>query len=313
MVFAWIPTVPNVDLSGKTALVTGGNAGIGFEVSKKLYELGASVSIASRNVEKSKQAIEKLKSSANPVFPGGSLEAYPLDLGNQDSIKTFAKTWSRAHDSLNILVNNAGFLDIHGGRGDDGLFKTIRVNHHGPFLLSHLLTEPLRKGFRASGEHSRAVYLSSSAHYHPGEFDVDDIDAKNTADTNGSLYPNMKLYGISKQMNLMTARVFDKKEHNNGIVSLSVHPGVVETEFLSSASMLQSLFMTPLIKLFARNPREGAATALFASVDPTVVSDSKYWGAYLDEQGRVAQPCKQAQDMKECEKLWANTASALGI
>jgi NAD(P)-dependent dehydrogenase (short-subunit alcohol dehydrogenase family) len=165
MVFEFIPTVPDIDLSEKRVLVTGGNVGIGLEVARKFYLLGANVTIASRNEAKSLEAIEDIK-KGTAIYPGGSIDFLSLDLGDQESVKEFAAKYSTK--PLNILVNNSGFMDMHCKRDEEGLLKTIRVNHFGPFLLTNLLTESLRQGFTESGTKSRAVFLSSGAHMIPG-------------------------------------------------------------------------------------------------------------------------------------------------
>jgi NAD(P)-dependent dehydrogenase (short-subunit alcohol dehydrogenase family) len=165
MVFAFIPTIPDIDLSEKRVLVTGGNVGIGLEIARKFYLLGANVTIASRNEARSLEAIEDIK-KGTAIFPRGSINFLSLDLGDQASVKEFAAKYST--EPLNILVNNSGLMDTSGERDEHGLLKTIRVNHFGPFLLTNLLTESLRQGFTESGTKSRVVFLSSGAHILPG-------------------------------------------------------------------------------------------------------------------------------------------------
>lgn len=167
MVFANIPIVPNISLVSKTVLVTGGNTGIGLEIARKMYLLGANVTIASRNEAKSLEAIEDIK-SGTPIFPGGSMEFLSIDLGDQASVKEFATQYTAKHPSLNILVNNSGFWDMTGIRDEQDCLKTIRVNHFGPFLLTNLLTGAMRKGYKDTAVKSRAVFLSSGAHMSPG-------------------------------------------------------------------------------------------------------------------------------------------------
>jgi hypothetical protein len=126
---------------------------------------------------------------------------------------------------------------------------------------------------------------------------------------------------MSKQMNIMNARCLDAREKDNGmftsltpgIISLSVHPGMVDSDFLSNLSYVIRMLITPIHKLFARNTVEGAATALFAALAPEVESDEVYHGAYLSETGKITAPCVQAQDMIECEKLWASTEKSLDL
>jgi hypothetical protein len=120
---------------------------------------------------------------------------------------------------------------------------------------------------------------------------------------------------MSKQMNLMNARSLDAREKENGmlsfqysgIISLSVHPGVVNSDFFTNANLLTRIVTFPILMFFSRNTVEGAATALFSALAPEVESDSAYHGAYLSETGKITAPCQQAQDMGECEKLWIST------
>jgi hypothetical protein len=87
----------------------------------------------------------------------------------------------------------------------------------------------------------------------------------------------------------------------------------VDTELFSTMPMWFRAVATPFKGLFMRNTTEGAATALFASIAPEVESDSSYHGAYLGGNGKITLPCKQAQDLSECQRLWDSSVKSLGI
>lgn len=120
------------DLTGKTAIVTGANTGIGYETAKALYEKGANVTIAARDQNKIAVAIKKITSSTKG---NGSLEIGILNLANMTQIKSFADGFKNSHSKLDILINNAGVMIPPASKTDDGFELQFGVNFIGHFVL----------------------------------------------------------------------------------------------------------------------------------------------------------------------------------
>lgn len=121
------------DLTGKTAIVTGGNTGIGYETLKALYEKGANVMLAARDEKKAIEAVEKIKSATKGA---GGLEIGILNLANLAQIKTFADEFKDKHTKLDILINNAGVMIPPASKTDDGFELQFGVNFLGHFALT---------------------------------------------------------------------------------------------------------------------------------------------------------------------------------
>src|SRR5690606_29893841 len=143
------------DLTGKTAIVTGGNTGIGYETVKALYEKGANVTLAARNEEKAEEAVRNIDQTTEGT---GTLEIGILDLSNLAQIKAFADEFKSKHTQLDILINNAGVMIPPPSKTDDGFELQFGVNFLGHFALTGHLFPLLKKSSNA-----RVVTLSSGA------------------------------------------------------------------------------------------------------------------------------------------------------
>jgi NAD(P)-dependent dehydrogenase (short-subunit alcohol dehydrogenase family) len=127
------------DLSGKVAIVTGANTGLGFETAKVLARKGAQVVMACRNAKKAEEAMMKIKQS----LPSARLEIGIVDLGELASVRHFAERQKQKHASIHLLVNNAGLMMPPYGKTKDGFEQQWGVNYLGHFLLTALLMERL--------------------------------------------------------------------------------------------------------------------------------------------------------------------------
>ncbi|KAJ3379001.1 Retinol dehydrogenase 12 [Lobulomyces angularis] len=297
--FACVPKVPtNVNLNSKHVIVTGSNTGIGLEMARHLYKLGANVTLACRNEKKANEAIEDIKKSSTSVFfEGGNLNFGKIDFNSLDSVRNFSKSWNEK--PLHILINNAGLIDNSGEKTEDGFEKHFGVNYLGPFLLTNLLLPSLKRSYQDTGVKSRVITVASAAHYRPGKFDLDDIELiKTDVGKTDSFMPVN--YGISKTQNVMFARELSKREKDNGIISISNHPGVIKSDLWRNKG---SIFST-IANLTLRNVVDGAATSLFAALDPSIENNPEYLGAYLDSDGKIKKPADQCLRDEDCSLLW---------
>jgi len=211
-------------LAGKTAIVTGGNSGIGLEVSKALAYAGARVILCSRSVKAGQSAVESEIAQAGL---GGytadtkNIIVKELDLNSLASIKKFATDFLATEARLDFLVLNAGIMALPNKEYTDaGFERQIGVNHFGHFYLTQLLQDKLLTTPHTAG---RVVVLSSSAH-NMGKVVPSDLHY-----TNGRAYKGWEAYGQSKLANLLFAKGLADRLKGTPATAVSVHPGVIQT------------------------------------------------------------------------------------
>ncbi len=215
---AWnINDIP--DLTGKTAVVTGANGGLGFETAKQLAGAGAQVVMAARNQEKAASAFEMIEAA----YPEASLEIVELDLGSLASIEKAAKSIATTHPVVDILVNNAGLMALPERRTEDGFEMQFGVNHLGHWALtSHLMPSLL------AAAAARVVNVTSMAHHTLSQLDPDNPHLEGE-------YDPWRAYGQSKLANyhftLGLQRAFD--EAGISAMSLMAHPGLTNSDLQS--------------------------------------------------------------------------------
>jgi len=250
------------DLSGKTAIVTGANTGIGYETAKALYEKGANVIIASRDKNKIEAAIEQIKSSSKG---NGTLEVGILNLANLAQIKSFADEFKSSHSKLDILINNAGVMIPPASKTDDGFELQFGVNFLGHFALTgHLF--PLLK----ASPNARVVTLTSGAATLTDGIDFENLKLEKS-------YNEWQAYAVSKLADILFTYELDRKIKavDLKIVSAASHPGVTRTDLQRHIPGEQ------LEGMFAEfdevmQPWQGALPSLFAATDASVKGGEFY-------------------------------------
>lgn len=266
-------------LNGKTALITGGNSGIGLETARDFARRGARVIIASRNEKQAAAAITDI------VNTTGNQDVHfkPLNLASFANVRQFAKEFNATEKRLDILVNNAGCGGIYNKRTQDGIHVVLQVNHFGPFLLTQLLLDKLK----ASGA-SRVIIVSSLAHWNARLRDL-------TGKRPGIWLP----YARSKLMNIMWARALAKRVPRNVTVN-SLHPGVVLTNIFHPLPSLPRAFIEWVVSLMFKSAEEGAQTTIHLAVAPELASASG--GYYVD----CKPACSSAvsKDEKLIDEVW---------
>jgi NAD(P)-dependent dehydrogenase (short-subunit alcohol dehydrogenase family) len=275
-----------MELSGKTAIVTGSNTGLGFETALDFYQKGAKVYVACRNEEKGIDAIERMKA----ISDGGELVYGRLDLASLSSVKEFAEKVIATESGLDLLVNNAGVMIPPPSKSEDGFELQFGVNFIGHFALTGHLFNLLE-----STTGSRVVTLSSIAH-RGAVIDFDNFRLEKS-------YNNWREYGQSKLADLIFALEFDKKLRNNGynIMSLAAHPGFSKTDLQKymDKNMLDSLELM--------TAKEGAQPTLAACLQPEA-KGGQYWGpdGPNEQKGKpaLAKIDSVALDEKLNAKLW---------
>jgi NAD(P)-dependent dehydrogenase (short-subunit alcohol dehydrogenase family) len=247
-------------LSGKVALVTGANSGIGFEAARALARAGALVVLACRDLDKANGASARILVDA----PGAELEPLALDLSRLSSVREAAEHFRTRHDRLDVLCNNAGVMAIPRQLSADGFEMQFAVNHLGHFALTGLLLAPLLRAAAA-----RVVTVSSSAH-RIGRIRFDDLDG-------AQHYQKWVAYGQSKLANLLFAYELQRRFSAQGTHAISVacHPGYAATNLqhvgpaLTGARM-RALFYRLGNALLAQSAEHGAWPTLYAATAPDV-------------------------------------------
>ncbi|MGB5812861.1 MAG: SDR family oxidoreductase [Polyangiales bacterium] len=268
------PEILNQDLRGRRVIVTGANSGIGFVTAKQLAKQGASVTLACRNEAEGRAKADEIRAEV----PNADLEVRTLDLGNLASVRSFAAGYLGDHDSLHLLINNAGVMNTPEGKTADGFEIQIGVNHLGHFLLTELLLGTLENSAPA-----RVVIVSSCYHDkamgREGTIDLDDLHFDNRK------YEGWVSYAQSKLANLLHAKQLAKRLEGTGVTAVSVHPGWVRTQ-LARHTMpvwIQDYVMRPFMGMMGMvEPWEGAQTSLYAALAPDV---EHHPGAYYSQTG----------------------------
>lgn len=275
-----------MELSGKTAIVTGSNTGLGFETALDLYIKGAKVYVACRNEEKGRDAIERMKATSH----GGELVYGRLDLASLSSVKEFAEKVIATESRLDLLVNNAGVMIPPPSKSEDGLELQFGVNFIGHFALTAHLFNLLE-----STTGSRVVTLSSIAH-RGAVIDFDNFRLEKP-------YNNWREYGQSKLADLIFALEFEKRLRNKGYntLSLAAHPGFSKTDLQKymNKDMLDSLELM--------TAKEGAQPTIAACLRPDA-KGGQYWGpdGYNEQKGKPALAKIDSAALNETlnAKLW---------
>lgn len=288
-------------------LITGGNAGIGFEAAKQLVQQGHSVVLACRDEARAQAASESLRQLGNQVPP--TSRGYILvDVASLDSVRSGAAAFLQQHpDGLDVLCCNAGILAQKFRRSTDGYESMLATNHLGHFLLVHLLLPALLKA--PSGE-ARVVMVSSELHRRLGSVPP---KAEYLAQLGpGDPFPAMQLYGLTKLYNIWFTRQLAEILRDVHVTANAVTPGFVPTTGMSrDASWLGQWAMRTLMPLmpFAVSLREGGrcVSAVCAGED-----EGQARGAYYSK-GRLTQTSAASRDVAEAQKLWEWSLRAAGV
>jgi NAD(P)-dependent dehydrogenase (short-subunit alcohol dehydrogenase family) len=306
-----VATVP--DLSGRLAVVTGSNSGLGFGLARRLSAAGADVVMAIRNRAKGEAAIDEIRATV----PNAKLTIKPLDLSSLAGVAALGEELNADGRPIDILVNNAGVMTPpQRDTTTDGFELQFGSNHLGHFALTaHLL--PL---LRAAGQ-ARVVSLSSLA-ARGGRIHFDDPQFEKS-------YTPMQAYGQSKLAVLMFARELDRrsKEAGWGIVSNAAHPGLTKTNLQISGPSRGRAKPSTMERLYTLSWRltpflwqeidEGILPALYAATSPQAEGGAFYGphGIYEAAGGGVtaAKVPARARDDADCRQLWEISERLTGV
>jgi NAD(P)-dependent dehydrogenase (short-subunit alcohol dehydrogenase family) len=276
------------DQTGRIAIVTGANTGIGLETARMLAQKGARVVLACRNPEKGEAAALRIAAER----PTGSAAFAPLDLSDLDSVGAFASSFAATHPRLDLLVNNAGVMVPPLGRTKQGFELQFGTNHLGHFALAARLLPLLERAAEA-----RVVVVSSSAQNF-GRIEFDDLNWERRP------YSAWSAYAQSKLANMMFALELRRRLERAGseLRVTAAHPGWTATDLQRTSGVVRLL--NPL---FAMKPHDGALPTLRAATDPSAESGS-YWGpsrfGEMNGPPDRARISERAKDETVAKRLW---------
>jgi NAD(P)-dependent dehydrogenase (short-subunit alcohol dehydrogenase family) len=301
--------VEGKDLSGKTAIVTGGATGIGIETVKALAGAGADVVIAVRKRDLGETAAK----AVNAAVGAERASVGMVDLADLSSVKTFTAAWGGK--PLNLLINNAGVMACPLSYTADDLEMQLGTNHFGHFALGVGLARALMNGAEA-GRAARLVSLSSIGHLRSA-MNFEDPHYRRRE------YDKWAAYGQSKTANALFAVGFDKRLRDRGVNANSVMPGGIFTPLQRHLPHEEQVAMgwydaegKPAVGF--KTPAQGASTSVWAAVGDELEGVG---GLYLENLAQAGpyQPgnrfgvAPHALDAEAAERLWALSEETTGV
>jgi NAD(P)-dependent dehydrogenase (short-subunit alcohol dehydrogenase family) len=290
------------DQSGKVAIVTGANTGLGYETTLALTAKGMTVVMACRNAEKAEAARKQLLAEQ----PGARLDVLSLDLSSLASVRQFADAFLARYDRLDRLINNAGIMIPPFSLTEDGLESQMAANYFGHFLLTGLLLGRLE-----ATDGARVVSLSSIAHRN-GRINLDDLNSRQS-------YSRIEAYSQSKLACLMFAFELQRRLEAAGMQTISVaaHPGVANTELSRHLPAWLMKTLGPLLMQILSQPaKAGAEPTLYAALGEDI-RGGDYTGptGFREMKGRAghAKARSSARDTEVARQLWAESERTVGL
>ncbi|MFE2019107.1 SDR family NAD(P)-dependent oxidoreductase [Streptomyces sp. NPDC059499] len=289
-----------VDLSGSTAIVTGGYSGLGLETTRALAGAGARVIVPARRRAAAEEAVKGID----------GVETDDLDLSDLDSVRGFAERFLASGRELDIVINNAGIMacpETRVGPGWEAQFATNHLGHYA--LVNHLWPAIARGG-------ARVIAMSSGAHGITG-VRWDDVQFERG-------YDRWQAYGQAKAANVLFAVHLDALGRDSGVRAFAVHPGSILTPLqrhLAKSEMVEAGWIdesgNPTDPTF-KTPEQGAATQVWAATSPQLAG----LGGVYCEDCDVAEPAgggseggvhAHATDPEQAARLWALSAGLTGV
>ncbi|KAI1707284.1 short chain dehydrogenase domain-containing protein [Ditylenchus destructor] len=263
----------DIDLRGKTILITGTTSGIGVETAKSLALAGAHVVMANRNVSASEKLREQIYGEAKGFTP--KIDIVQVDLSSLKSVRNAANEFISKGWPLHVLILNAGLINFQREVSVDGHEKAFAVNHLAHFYLAQLLMQKLRESAP-----SRVVVVSSSLHAKTGirasepvESKVHKLESSPTDTKMASLF----LYNNSKLCNVLFAKKVHKLEHDKGVSAYALHPGLIPSSDLGREHSYWTAAIQFFLWPFMKSVKQGAATTVYCAAHPDADESGKYY------------------------------------
>ena len=290
------------DQSGRIAIITGANTGLGYFTALGLAEKGAQVVLAVRNVDKGNDAVAQIKAKS----PNAVVTVHPLDLTSLEAIRSSAEELRSTHQRIDLLINNAGVMYTDKGNTKDGFELQFGTNHLGHFAFTGLLLDRL-----LPVEGSRVVTVSSVGHRIMADVHFDDLQWDRS-------YNRVAAYGQSKLSNLLFTYELQRrlKLKDEPTAALAAHPGVSDTELIrNSPAFIRK--PAELLGRFIFQPAEmGALDTLRAATDPSAHGGQYYGpGGFAEQRGypKLVKSSAKSHDEARQRRLWEVSEELTGV
>ncbi|MEW2222858.1 oxidoreductase [Streptomyces sp. NPDC006990] len=291
------------DQSGRTAVVTGANSGLGFVTARELARRGARVVLACRDEVRGERARDALVQELPEAGPRTELRR--LDLGDLASVRAFAK--ELPDERVDLLVNNAGVMALPYGRTADGFERQFGVNHLGHFALTGLLLERL-----LAAPAPRVVTLSSGLHV-LANIDIADLNSEHS-------YRRWIAYGRSKTANLLFTHELARLLAGTPLVAAAAHPGYAATNLQTAGARMEGRKTAERVmalgtRVLGQSADAGALPTLYAATAPGVAPDSFTGPRLLGWRGAPAPSWRAPWTLSDvaAERLWAASEQLTGV
>lgn len=281
-------------MNTKRVLITGANSGMGLASTIELAKRGYEVIMGCRNEERGQKALQEARDKSG----SDQISLMKCDLGSLKHIREFAEQFNQKYDRLDVLLNNAGVVNLKRQETEDGFEMSIGVNHLGHFLLTHLLLDALK-----ASPQGRIVVVSSGA-YKIGKIHWDDPYLHNG-------YTVIKSYAQSKIANIFFTRVMADKLKDTNITINCLHPGAVATNIgVDRDTGFGKRILAGVAYLpFFQTPEQGAETAIFLVDDSSVAQSSGLY--YYRKKIHKLKP--KALDDAEALRFWEWSQEQVGL
>jgi NAD(P)-dependent dehydrogenase (short-subunit alcohol dehydrogenase family) len=282
-----------MDMTGKLCIVTGASSGIGRAAARELAHRGAGLALVCRSPERGRETVAEVRRGARP---GGEVTLFLADLAVQDEIRRVAGELLARYSRIDVLLNNAGVVNLTRQTTADGIEETFAVNHLGYYLLTRLLLPRLRESAP-----SRIVNVASDAHHFVRAMNLDDLGFERG-------YGWTKSYGQSKLANILFTYELARRLAGTGVTVNCLHPGMVATGLGSNHGLLSRLLL-PLLRPFSRTPERGAETSIYLASSPAVAGvTGKYFADCKERRSG-----KHSYDEETGRRLWDVSAALVGL
>ena len=292
------------DQSGRVAVVTGANGGLGLEVARELARRGALVVMAARDQAKAASARDAIVTRV----PAAELQLRPLDLASLASVREAAAAVLAGHPRVDILVNNAGLMGIDERRTEDGFEMQLGVNHLGHFALTALLLPALLQS-----DGARVVSVTSTGRHFGRPVDPGNPHLHGN-------YDPWRAYGQSKLANLHFALELDRRFRAAGSParSIVVHPGFTSTDLQARSARetggASQRFFHAAVRRFGMTPAQGALSLLRAATDPGAVGGALYTPRWVNWGPPVRRPMfGRSRSREAMGSLWEVSERETGV
>jgi NAD(P)-dependent dehydrogenase (short-subunit alcohol dehydrogenase family) len=269
-----------MDMEGKICLITGANSGMGKATAIELAKMKATVVMLCRNKERGEKAQQELISQTE----NKKIDLFICDLSSFKQIRKFVDDFKQKYQNLHVLINNAGIMLKKRYLSVDGFEMNFAVHLLGPFLLTNLLLDTLKKS-----SPSRIINVASAAHKR-AKMNFDDLQSEYRK------YSLFGVYGISKLAEILFTYELSRKLEDTEVTSNAVHPGVVNTNLGRD----QSKFSQWFARKFFKSPEEGAKTSIYLASSPEVEGVT---GKYFIN-NNPAKSSDESYNIENAKRLW---------